>query len=181
MQRFPIGGKRKSLFGLTAGYCTVCGFIAEGEQHKRKCDGSFYPGRVAGIDVVVQDELHTITDTIGSAYGFYETAFEYLMERAGRLPKYVCATATVKDVDKQIDRLYGGRKSAVFPPTGIEIGDTYFSTEVAANEEVPGRVYMGVYAPTRSRLGTFVSVSRLFSRVVRARLRPLTQMHRIHT
>ena len=160
----PYRGEAKSLFGLTAGYCTVCGFIAEGEQHKRKCEGSFYPGRVAGIDVVVQDELHTITDTIGSAYGFYETAFEYLMERAGRLPKYVCATATVKDVDKQIDRLYGGRKSAVFPPTGIEIGDTYFSTEVAANEEVPGRVYMGVYAPTRSRLGTFVSVlSALFA------------------
>ena len=160
----PYRGEAKSLFGLTAGYCTVCGFIAEGEPHKRKCDGSFYPGRVAGIDVVVQDELHTITDTIGSAYGFYETAFEYLMERAGRLPKYVCATATVKDVEKQVDRLYGGRKSAVFPPTGIEIGDTYFSAEVAATEEVPGRIYMGVYAPTRSRLGTFVSVlSALFA------------------
>jgi hypothetical protein len=154
----PYRGEAKSLFGNVRGFCASCGFFTDMVAHKKKCYSEFSEaGRTRAFDLVIQDELHTITDNIGSVYGLYETAIEFLTVRAGSKAKYVCASATVKDVQRQIEQLYGGRPSAVFPPVGLDAGDTFFSRDVPPTAERPGRTYVGIYAPTKSRLTTFVA------------------------
>jgi hypothetical protein len=108
--------------------------------------------------LIIQDELHTINDNLGSIYGLFETAVDFLMRRGSRYPKYVCATATVKAVEQQIKQLYGQRSAAIFPPVGLVAGDTYFSIDERPSSEKPGRRYVGIYAPIFSRLSTFVAV-----------------------
>ena len=46
----------------------------------------------------------------------------------------------------------------MFPPTGLDAGDTFFSVDRESTQEAPGRTYVGIYAPTFSRLSTFVAV-----------------------
>ena len=83
---------------------------------------------------------------------------EYLGTRGNIAPKYVASTATVKDVETQVARLYRNREAAVFPPTALSAGDSFFSDDVLPSDRRPGRLYVGVYAPSVSRLSTFVSV-----------------------
>lgn len=155
----PYRGEAKAIFGNVRGHCNICGFLTDVVPHKRRCDGIVRnEGGMRSADLIIQDELHTITDNIGSVYGIFEAAVEFLSSRNSAPPKYLAATATVKNVDRQIQQLYGGRRAAVFPPAGLEAGDTYFSYDRAPTEGRPGRLYVGIYAPTKSRLSTFVAV-----------------------
>lgn len=155
----PYRGEAKAIFGLVDGYCKSCGFTSDASPHRKRCGSTgSSEGATRGADLVIQDELHTITDNIGSVYGLYETALEFLARRGTSLQKYIAATATVKNVDRQIYQLYGGRRAAVFPPVGLDAGDTFFSRDAAPSSDLPGRAYVGVYAPTKSRLTTFVAV-----------------------
>jgi hypothetical protein len=154
----PYRGEAKSIFGNVIGFCVKCGLISDMIPHSKACrEKAILGGRTGAFDLIIQDELHTITDNIGSVYGLYEGAIEFLAELGGTTPKYIAATATVKNVEKQIAQLYAGRASAVFPPVGLEAGDTFFSTDVAPSADRPGRTYVGIYAPTKSRLTNFVS------------------------
>jgi len=155
----PFRGEAKALFGNVERRCSVCGFLTDSTAHKkqhRSLERSVTA--LASVDLIIQDELHTITDNLGSIYGLFETVVEYLSTHSTVSPKYVCATATVKAVETQIRHLYGQRRSAVFPPTGLEAGDTFFSSEKESTAAKPGRQYVGIYAPTFSRLSTFVAV-----------------------
>ena len=153
----PFKGEAKSIFGFTNAYCETCGFLNDAIEHKRHKDVTVAAGECGAADLVIQDELHTITDNLGSIYGLYETAIDFLSKRDGFSPKYVCATATVKDVLKQVRALYG-RRAEVFPPAGLDAGDTFFSRDESPTASAAGRMYIGIYAPTISRLSTFVAV-----------------------
>ena len=148
----PFRGEAKSLFGNVSRFCDSCGFLTDAMKHKGHADRTRPIIRHRPIDLIIQDELHTITDNLGSIYGLYETAIDFLMTRNGVGPKYVCATATVKDVRRQIAGLYGNRRAEVFPPTGLTAGNTFFSTDDVPSGDSRGRAYVGIYAPTYSRL-----------------------------
>jgi hypothetical protein len=155
----PFRPDAKALFGRVSRSCTVCGFLTDVSSHKRHCGGQLrVVSSNAPIELIIQDELHTITDTIGSIYGLYESAIEQLISSCGARPKYVGSTATAKDVATQVARLYNGRNVALFPPAGLEAGQTFFAREVPSEGDSRGRLYLGVYAPTLSRLSTLVAV-----------------------
>lgn len=101
-------------------------------------------------ELIVQDELHLISGPLGTMVGLYEAAVDYLCERpvvgAGRPPKVVCSTATVRRAREQIQALFG-RPMALFPPRGITDGDNFFSW---VERDKPGRLYIGVGAPGRA-------------------------------
>ena len=180
------------LFGKTDRYCSRCGHIAVGERHTNHraagdieaCDEieckPFYPP-----ELIIQDELHLITGPLGTIYGGYETVVEEMcsITRNGKKikPKYVVSTATIKNADEQIKKLYSRETSAQFPPSGLDIRDSFFIREVdlpsknivdASDIEVaemiekgekPFRQYVGVCAPGQSVKTTIV---RLYSAIL---------------
>ncbi len=155
----PFRGEAKALFGKVTRRCGLCGFLTDSTDHRKSHQQVTRTiGNLEPTDLIIQDELHTITDNLGSIYGLYETAIEFLLRESGYAPKYVCATATAKSVETQVRHLYGQRATAVFPPAGLEAGDTFFSRDLESTPESPGRKYVGIYAPAFSRLSTFVAV-----------------------
>jgi hypothetical protein len=103
--------------------------------------------------LIIQDELHLIAGPLGSMVGFYESLIEELCtDRRGKLPvkpKIVCSTATIRRYSQQIKALYNRDSAALFPPPGLDAGDSFFA-RYARNPEgglLPGKVYVGVHAP----------------------------------
>ena len=94
-------------------------------------------------ELVIQDELHLITGPLGSVAGLYEAGLDTLLVRLGVRPKYIASTATIRMAREQVRRLYA-RELAVFPPTGLSHGDSYFAR---TDHERPGRLYVGYLAP----------------------------------
>jgi len=106
--------------------------------------------RLRPPDLIIQDELHLISDALGSMVGLYETAIDRLCTRQadGRAvrPVLVASTATVRRARDQVEQVFA-RGLAVFPPQVIDAGETFFSQAVAPGPDTPGRRYRGVLAP----------------------------------
>ena len=103
--------------------------------------------------LIIQDELHLISGPLGSMAGLYETVVEELCTdtRNGRaiIPKIVCSTATIRRFTHQAKALYGRETIGLFPPPELEAGQSFF-----AREQRPGRVYLGVHAPSLGSVQT---------------------------
>lgn len=103
-------------------------------------------------ELIVQDELHLISGPLGTMAGLYETAVETLCLR--RLPdgtvvkpRILASTATVRRAREQILSLFGRDRTSVFPPPGVDDGETWFA---CVDKESPGRLYVGVAATGRA-------------------------------
>ncbi|WP_181169158.1 helicase C-terminal domain-containing protein [Mesorhizobium sp. B2-4-14] len=94
--------------------------------------------------LVIQDELHLISGPLGTLAGIYEAAFETLMATAGKPPKVIASTATIRNASVQCRRIYG-RPSMVFPSPGLRAEDSFFSKLDTGNKE-RSRLYAGVMA-----------------------------------
>jgi hypothetical protein len=103
-------------------------------------------------DLIIQDELHLISSTLGTIYGLYEIAIDQLCSIDGRKPKIVAATATVKDAESQCRLLYGRKRYSQFPSPGISADDSFFSrkmsfdNDMAKDRSPQGRLYIGLQA-----------------------------------
>jgi hypothetical protein len=96
-------------------------------------------------ELIIQDELHLISGPLGSMVAHYETAIEALCRalREGYGPKIIASTATIARAGDQIAALYDGRSAFLFPPQGLEVGDSFFAHE---DTSALGRCYLGVFA-----------------------------------
>lgn len=116
-------------------------------------------------NLIIQDELHLISGPLGTLSGIYESLIEELCtnrrDDANTIPKIICSTATIKSYQQQIQSIFARTESAIFPPSGIDINDNFFSTiqRNSVGEKVPGRKYVGVYPFTQGRLQTEVQVN----------------------
>ena len=103
--------------------------------------------------LIIQDELHLISGPLGSMVGLYETVVHELctddMKDPPVPPKIVCATATIRGFESQVRALFARTRSAVFPPPGIDIADSFFSSEARDedNRLMPGKKFVGIHAP----------------------------------
>lgn len=99
--------------------------------------------------LIIQDELHLISGPLGSMVGLYELLVEELCtdRRPAKpvRPKIVASTATIRRYTDQIMSLYG-RPAQLFPPPGLDTGDSFFATYARdENGELkPGRLYVGI-------------------------------------
>jgi hypothetical protein len=103
-------------------------------------------------ELIVQDELHLIAGPLGTMAGLYETAVEALCLRKledGTVvrPKILASTATVRRAREQILSLFGRQRTAIFPPPGVDDGETWFA---CVDRKSPGRLYVGVAATGRA-------------------------------
>lgn len=105
--------------------------------------------------LIIQDELHLIAGPLGSLAGLYETLVEELCtdRRGGKPipPKIVSSTATIRRYLQQIRALYAREDAVLFPPPGLEAGDSFFARR---DEESAGRVFVGVHAPSLGSVQT---------------------------
>lgn len=122
-----------------------------GPLDKKEKGATAIPDGLRPPELVVQDELHLISGPLGTMVGLYETAIEHLSsyESDGQRirPKILASTATVRRAREQIAALFGRKDMALFPPRGVNEGDTFFAR---INDKEPGRLYVGVAAPGRS-------------------------------
>lgn len=90
--------------------------------------------------LIIQDELHLISGPLGTIAGIYEAGFDSIIEILGHKPKIIAATATIRAAQQQCKRIFG-RNVNVFPPSGTDQADSFFSKE---EMNKPGRLYVGV-------------------------------------
>jgi len=160
-------GRIQSLFGRVSDRCPRHGFISAGEPHPRHhLETKGWPAaRVTTIerplappDLIIQDELHLISGPLGTLVGIYEAAVEGLSARNLNnrrvRPKVVTSTATIRRASQQVAALFD-RDVAVFPPQGLDAGDSFFARQDAS---MPGRLYVGVYGPGKSVKTSLVRV-----------------------
>lgn len=104
-------------------------------------------------DLIIQDEFHLISGPLGTMVGLYESAVDELSTwTAGETkvrPKVVASTATVRRAADQVRNVFM-RRISVFPPSGLDVEDNFFSVQRPI-EAKPGRRYMGICAPGSSR------------------------------
>lgn len=110
--------------------------------------------------LIIQDELHLISGPLGSMVGLYEPLIEELCtdRRAGKIiaPKIVSSTATIRRYRDQIKALYGREEVSLFPPPGLDAGDSFFARYALNpdNSLQRGRQYVGVHAPALGSMQT---------------------------
>lgn len=127
----PWKGEAKSLFG------------------REECDSP---------ELIIQDELHLISGPLGTLVGLFETAIDYLCSKNGVKPKIISSTATICEAAEQVRNLYD-RKTAQFPPPGIQIEDSFFTSEEKIINK-PGRTYVGICGIGQTQITTEI---RLFA------------------
>ena len=108
--------------------------------------------------LILQDELHLISGPLGSMVGLYESLIEELCtdrrkQPPGR-PKIICSTATTRHYVEQVRALYARRQVSLFPPPGLDAGDSFFARYAREPDGTPspGRLYVGVFAPALGSL-----------------------------
>ncbi len=119
------------------------GGIKDGKEAVSKLFG-FRGGVAEGVsrikppELIIQDELHLIAGPLGSMVGMYETLVQELCTdwkkhkhpfypsegELGTRPKIVASSATITRAGDQVLALYGTKNLQIFPPQGLDIGET---------------------------------------------------------
>lgn len=107
---------------------------------QERASAFFGDKKVQPPSLIIQDELHLISGPLGTIAGIYEAGFDTIMEVLGHRPKVIAATATIRAAQQQSIRLFG-RQVNIFPPSGTDQADSFFSKE---EDNKPGRLYLGV-------------------------------------
>ena len=115
--------------------------IATVDKFARLCwesrANSFFGGkRNKPPELIIQDELHLISDALGSIVGLYEAGIETALIARGVRVKYIASTATIKNAKQQVKSLFA-KETKIFPPSGLRYDDSYFAKTVPLNEK-PG-------------------------------------------
>ncbi len=98
---------------------------------------------VLSPELIIQDELHLISGSLGTMVGMYESAIDILCSAKGVKPRIVASTATIRRAQDQCKALYA-REVRQFPAPGVDSRDSFFAKEAPVNSNTPGRMYLGV-------------------------------------
>ena len=151
----------RNLFGRVEQECERHGLLwpSHGCGGGHRATGSYPAAAVKPVrairppDLIIQDEFHLISGPLGTMVGLYETAVDELscwtLDGAKVRPKVVASTATVRRAEEQARNVFM-RNISVFPPSGLDVEDNFFSVQRLISER-PGRRYMGICSPGSSR------------------------------
>lgn len=142
----PWRGASGNLFGRVRAEGDA-GFY--GADEKPPPDASPLPGGLLPPELIIQDELHLITGPLGTMVGLYETVLDALCrDKVPQGPKIIASTATARAAQAQIQAIFVRPSVHLFPPQGVDAGDTFFSSVDSRPEK--SRLYVGIAAPGRS-------------------------------
>lgn len=105
-------------------------------------------------ELIIQDELHLVSGPLGSMVGLFETIVEKLCEDNGAKPRIIASTATTRNTQFLIQNLYR-RGVSVFPASGIEYNDNYFSHVEIGNTR---RVHLGIMPTGQKSVTTEINL-----------------------
>ena len=115
-------------------------------------------------DLIIQDEFHLISGPLGTMVGLYEAAVDELstwnVDDVAIKPKIIASTATVRKAKEQVNNVFM-RRVSVFPPSGLDVSDNFFSVQRPI-EAIPGRRYLGVCSPGSSRPAMLIRIYTAF-------------------
>lgn len=160
--QMPWKGETQMLFGQVDGLCERHGFrspeVEDASRHPPTKDKKFPAAKTVPTnllrppDLIIQDELHLISGPLGTLVGLYETAIDKLcswrIDGKTVRPKLIASTATIRQAKEQVHALFL-RDTNVFPPSGLDVRDNFFSIQRPSTEKTPGRKYIGICAPGR--------------------------------
>lgn len=160
--QMPWKGETQMLFGKVNGYCPRHGWrspeLKDTDSHPAiKSNPDKFPAvktqpsnPLRPPDLIIQDELHLISGPLGTLVGLYETAVDRLCSWDYKgvhvRPKVIASTATIRQANKQVHSLFL-REVQIFPPSGLDAGDNFFSRRRPVSSENFGRLYLGICAP----------------------------------
>lgn len=113
-------------------------------------------------ELIIQDELHLLNGPLGSLVGLFENVILSLCTNENQKPKIIASTATVKNVEAQIQGLYG-REARIFPQYATNSDDTFFSRTLEESK----RKYIGILPTGKTSVMTNLQ---LLSALLYARL-----------
>lgn len=171
--RLAFEPRAAAIFGNVTNFNASYGYYREDlfpREHLKTATEEQYSANISSFlppEMIVQDELHLMDGPLGSMFGLYESVVDGLIHKSGGKPKYIASSATVNQAEKQIKRLFN-RPLFQFPAYGLTFNDSFFVTvpDMAEgwNENRPGRVYMGIYAPG---MGPLTPIIRIWSRLLK--------------
>lgn len=157
-----------ALFGYVGRKCDRHGYVPQrGGDGSNDCDccdlkdNSSHPAnnghpkarihpatRLRPPDLIIQDELHLITGSLGTTVGLFEAGIDVMSTWKDSRnhvirPMIVASSATVRKATDQIKNLYA-RGTTMFPPQVLDASDTFFSKEIPVSPGKPGRRYIGI-------------------------------------
>lgn len=155
--QMPWKGAIQNLFGRVEQRCERHGFHAadfdDASKHNKTATmpaARSHPVKpIRPPDLIIQDELHLISGPLGSMVGLYETAVDELctwtVDDQRVRPKVIASTATIRRAPDQVHNLFL-RDVNVFPPSGLDARDNFFSIQRKSSGTSPGRLYLGICA-----------------------------------
>ncbi len=158
----------RTLFGGATRECPRHGLIHEGERdHDFHSAAPPLPEVKAQAtlplrppDLIIQDEFHLISGPLGTIVGLYEVAVDQLCSWSYRgreiRPKVIASTATTRMAADQMRRIFD-RSVRIFPSPGLDFRDNYFAVQ-RPSEVAPGRTYVGVLAPGRTKMAALIQI-----------------------
>ena len=153
-----------TLFGNVNLYNEYYGFLRDEDSFPNHIMKSYTHDNVSvenflPPDLIIQDELHLIDGPLGSLFGIYEATLNAIIKENGGNPKYIASSATIKNAEMQSKLLFA-KDLYQFPPYGLNAEDNFFvkerSLKEAWDENIRGRVYMGIYSPGRGPMTPLV-------------------------
>lgn len=106
-------------------------------------------------DLIIQDELHLLNGPLGSIVGIFESVIELLCTKKGFSPKIIASTATTRNTDEQVKNLFGNRKTNIFPPSGINYNDSFFTN---IDKSGSTRRYLGFMPTGKTAIDTQLQI-----------------------
>lgn len=106
-------------------------------------------------ELIIQDELHLISGSLGTIVGLYETAVDAICSQKGIRPKIIASTATIRRAKEQCSVLYN-RDVVQFPAPGIDAENSFFAreAEISYEQGVFGRKYVGIMPSGKTKAMT---------------------------
>ncbi|WP_326662794.1 helicase-related protein [Streptomyces sp. NBC_00385] len=105
--------------------------------------------------LIIQDELHLLSGPLGTTVAVFDAMIKMLLGKNGSTPKIIASTATIRASDEQVRGLYG-RSVALYPPTGLDGDQTFFSRPVESGE---GRLYVGLMPQSLSQVSAVIAAT----------------------
>lgn len=113
------------------------------------------PLKDPGLQLLVQDELHLLSESLGNFSGHYESLLDALQRHhGGRSPKRLAATATIKDFEAHVHHLYL-RQAVRFPCPGVTQGESFYARKTvdpATGTPLVRRWFAGILPIGRGRI-----------------------------